>query len=189
MSITPISAPSVATDMKTSAPVPPPVHKPEAAPTTSARSVAPVGTAVAIPQTPVRPPSPPPSSPSSMNWKRTERQSEPRPATGGEAVRPASEEWSNLIGCDKAQGKETAEANRANEEKETLGRAVQQMNEAMLIFKRDVGFKIVSEHGESYVEVFDKNTEQTIRRMPPEDLLHKIERIKNDLGYLIDEQG
>ena len=76
-----------------------------------------------------------------------------------------------------------------NGENDPLAQGVRQMNQTMRVFNRDISFKVVDEDGDYYVEVFDKGTDKVIRRLPPEDLLRKLERIKNDLGYIIDEEG
>src|SRR5690625_1938390 len=67
--------------------------------------------------------------------------------------------------------------------------AIQTLNESTLLGGRRLQFDIHEDTGRTMVRVVDRETDEVIREIPPEDVLDVVARINEMLGLLVDERA
>lgn len=67
--------------------------------------------------------------------------------------------------------------------------AIQTLNESTLLGGRRLQFDIHEDTGRTMVRVVDRETDEVIREIPPEEVLDVVARINEMLGLLVDERA
>lgn len=65
---------------------------------------------------------------------------------------------------------------------------IQELSTVSAVFDRRLSFRINEKLGQLVVKVIDTETEKTIKEIPPAELQHVRERIREVIGILFDEQ-
>ena len=60
------------------------------------------------------------------------------------------------------------------------------MNEVARVLNTSLNFSVDKPTGKTVIKVVDKETEETIRQIPPEDMLNLMRKMKNMMGMLLD---
>ena len=97
-----------------------------------------------------------------------------RPAVPAETERPAP--------TAEKQGKDDENEMRSVEE------AVGKLNDLTLIFDKSVKFSVTNKLGNVRVQIIDKASDTVIREYPPETAVDLLNRIRDELGVLVDEK-
>ena len=77
--------------------------------------------------------------------------------------------------------RETAENTR-----EKVENATEQLNQIMETFNKGMRFRVHDDTDQTYVEIFNKNTEEVVKTFPSEDMLDLMARMENVLGMILD---
>jgi len=62
------------------------------------------------------------------------------------------------------------------------------MNEIASVFNTSLSFFVDKPTGKTVIRVMDKNTNQVVRQIPPEQMLKLIRRMRDVMGLLLDVQ-
>lgn len=90
---------------------------------------------------------------------------------------------------DKAKGSLQEELkNNQKELEEEVRDSVKDVNEIVKKVKEGLSFQIHEDTEELMVQVVDKNTDEVIKELPPEEMLDLKARIQEMVGILIDEK-
>ncbi len=100
------------------------------------------------------------------------------PAAGGSAIavleaRPASE-----------QSQVTTEQ-RSDEQSLSLSAAVEQLNNLVQDLRRELQFSVSEDSGRTIITVINKETEEVVRQIPPDEVLQVLEHLQNLGGGLL----
>lgn len=71
--------------------------------------------------------------------------------------------------------------------KEKLEQAIEQANDTMRTYNRNLNFQLHKASGEWLVQVVNSETEEVIREIPPEWLLDIVAYFRDMVGVLVDE--
>ena len=71
--------------------------------------------------------------------------------------------------------------------KDKVGKKIEELNEAIQAFQKDLRFKLHEKADMVMVEVFDLKKHEVIRTIPPKDLVEMHARIKEMVGILLDK--
>lgn len=78
-----------------------------------------------------------------------------------------------------------------NKNKETtlqqLEQAVEQLNKTMTTYNTELRFELHKESREMQVSVINSQTDEVIRKIPPDKILNIIAHVKEMLGLIVDE--
>ncbi len=69
---------------------------------------------------------------------------------------------------------------------ESLARAVKQANELADVFGRTLKFEYRNEADLYQVSVLDTEKNEVVRKIPPDEIVHFIERVKDMFGAMLD---
>lgn len=100
--------------------------------------------------------------------------------------------YSNSVGRDlkvaASQVKDDAQqGNQAAQNTEDLAQMIaEDMNQVARVFNTSLNFTVDKPTGKTIIKVVDKETEETIRQIPPEDMLNLMKKMKNMMGMLLD---
>ncbi|AHK79446.1 flagellar protein FlaG [Ectothiorhodospira haloalkaliphila] len=72
---------------------------------------------------------------------------------------------------------------------EQVDNAVDRINDFVQIVQRDLQFAVDDATGKTIVKVFDSQTEELIRQLPPDELLAIAEHLAEVRGLLLKEQA
>jgi len=90
---------------------------------------------------------------------------------------------------DKAKGSLQEELKQSQKElEEEVRDSVKDVNEIVKKVKEGLSFQIHEDTEELMVQVVDKNTDEVIKELPPEEMLDLKARIQEMVGILIDEK-
>lgn len=93
------------------------------------------------------------------------------------------------IVSDKAKGSLQEELkNNQKDLEEEVKDSVKDVNEIVKKVKEGLSFQIHEDTEELMVQVVDKNTDEVIKELPPEEMLDLKARIQEMVGILIDEK-
>jgi flagellar protein FlaG len=70
---------------------------------------------------------------------------------------------------------------------ESLGKAVEQLNQTAEVFNISIRFKVDRETDELYVLVLDEKEGKVIRSIPPEKILDAASQVGYMIGLMVDE--
>ena len=65
----------------------------------------------------------------------------------------------------------------------------EELNQVVDLFNHELRFEIDDRLGKVIVKIIDKETGETIRQIPPEDMLNIMARIDEVLGMMFDERA
>lgn len=68
-----------------------------------------------------------------------------------------------------------------------LEQAVEQLNKTMMTYNTELRFQLHTESNEMQVSVINSQTEEVIRKIPPDKILNIVAHFKEILGVLVDE--
>lgn len=72
---------------------------------------------------------------------------------------------------------------------ERIREAIQALNESTQLVGRQLAFSIHEDTGRTIVRVIDRDTDEVIREIPPEEILDLVARINEMIGLLLDERA
>ncbi|MCX7934237.1 MAG: flagellar protein FlaG [Planctomycetota bacterium] len=84
---------------------------------------------------------------------------------------------------------EPAQAPRTPPVLESVAKAAQQLNEVMETFNKGIRFRMFENTGRMYVQIVNRETQEVIRTIPPEELLKAMEKLHEVLGMILDARG
>ena len=71
---------------------------------------------------------------------------------------------------------------------EEMEEMVEQLNETVRAFDQRLSFELHEETDRWMIEVWDRENEEVIKEIPPEDVLNVVAHIQNVLGVLLDRR-
>ncbi len=71
---------------------------------------------------------------------------------------------------------------------EDLEEAVEQLNDTVRTFDQSLRFELHEETERWMIEVWDRENEEVIKEIPPEDVLNVVAHIQKVLGVLLDQR-
>ena len=71
---------------------------------------------------------------------------------------------------------------------EEMEEMVEQLNETVRAFDQSLRFELHEETDRWMIEVWDRENEEVIKEIPPEDVLNVVAHIQNVLGVLLDRR-
>jgi flagellar protein FlaG len=72
--------------------------------------------------------------------------------------------------------------------KEQVENTVRKLNQAVALFNKQLSFVIHEKTEKMMVQIIDKETKEVIKEIPPREILDLEARIKEYLGWLLDER-
>ncbi len=91
---------------------------------------------------------------------------------------------------EQAQKKSFAEKiDDGNVDKNAVKLQTEELNQVVDLFNHELRFEIDDRLGKVIVKIIDKETGETIRQIPPEDMLNIMARIDEVLGMMFDERA
>jgi flagellar protein FlaG len=118
---------------------------------------------------------PPPPSPGSGEFA-------PAPPT------PLPQESSAPV-VTESRGSERAERAERTESRDSLQRAVGEINSSVAIYRRHLGVRFHEPSGRRVVTVYDSDTNEAIREIPPESVLEAHANMLEMVGLFMDTRG
>ncbi|MCH8127315.1 flagellar protein FlaG [candidate division KSB1 bacterium] len=76
-----------------------------------------------------------------------------------------------------------------NVDKNAVKLQTEELNQVVDLFNHELRFEIDDRLGKVIVKIIDKETGETIRQIPPEDMLNIMARIDEVLGMMFDERA
>ncbi|MDN3518273.1 flagellar protein FlaG [Aquisalimonas lutea] len=76
-----------------------------------------------------------------------------------------------------------------HEGRDELGQAVQQINDAVQVVRRDLEFSVDDETGKAVVKVLDARSDEVIRQIPAEEILAIAENLEEMRGMLFSDEA
>ena len=76
-----------------------------------------------------------------------------------------------------------------NVDKNAVKLQTEEINQVVDLFNHELRFEIDDRLGKVIVKIIDKETGETIRQIPPEDMLNIMARIDEVLGMMFDERA
>lgn len=70
--------------------------------------------------------------------------------------------------------------------KETAEGIAKKMNEVATVFNTSLAFSVDKPTGKTVIKVMDKETDEVIRQIPPEEALRLIGKLRDVMGMLLD---
>lgn len=129
------------------------------------------------------------SSPASPK-KSEEAKSSPQ--QGVNTAQAVSVRWSNIAQKMQpvAETESAVKASAIAENEEDIAKTVDEFNDRLQEASNStVKFQIDSESGDVIVQVVDRNTEEVVRQIPPEEIVALKERLAEMRGLLFDLEG
>ncbi|HRY55123.1 MAG TPA: flagellar protein FlaG [Spirochaetia bacterium] len=80
-------------------------------------------------------------------------------------------------------------ARPAGREAADLGSVMADLQRVSATFNRRLSFSMNEKLGQVVVKVIDADTDKVVKEIPPEELQHVYERIREVIGLLLDEQA
>jgi len=71
---------------------------------------------------------------------------------------------------------------------EDMEKILEQLNETVRVFDQRLSFELHEETERWMIEVWDRENEELIKEIPPEDVLNVVAHIQNVLGVLLDRR-
>ncbi|MFC1564108.1 flagellar protein FlaG [candidate division KSB1 bacterium] len=71
---------------------------------------------------------------------------------------------------------------------EALEKIAEELNEDFRIFNAAISFSVDKNTGTTIVKIFDRDTEEVIREIPPEELLRLAAKLTDIIGRLVDKK-
>ena len=109
----------------------------------------------------------------------------------GATLRPVPDR--QLDGVQRQPSAERTDGSRAGMagavDRAELDRAVDQINDFVQVVKRDLEFSVDDNTGRTIITVFDADTQEIIRQIPPEKVLAVAENIREVRGLLFEGEA
>ncbi len=71
---------------------------------------------------------------------------------------------------------------------DVLEKIAEELNEDFRIFNASISFSVDKDTGTTVVKIFDRDTEEIIREIPPEELLSLAAKLTDIIGRLVDKK-
>jgi flagellar protein FlaG len=71
---------------------------------------------------------------------------------------------------------------------DALEKIAEELNEDFRIFNASISFSVDKDTGTTVVKIFDRDTEEVIRVIPPEELLSLAAKLTDIIGRLVDKK-
>jgi uncharacterized FlaG/YvyC family protein len=91
--------------------------------------------------------------------------------------------------ANEARGAERAERAERTESRDSLRRAVGEINSSIAIYRRHLGIRFHEPSGRRTVTVYDSDTNEAIRQIPPESVLEAHANMLEMVGLFMDTRG
>jgi len=89
-----------------------------------------------------------------------------------------------------AQGAQPAQAGRrAADEPEPLERVVSDLNQLVRDLHRELRFSVDKDSGDTVIKVIDRETEEVVRQIPSEELMHLRKRLQETAGVIFHDSA
>ncbi len=75
--------------------------------------------------------------------------------------------------------------NEQNLDKQSLSAAVEQLNDIVQSLHRELQFSVSEDSGRTIITVINKETEEIVRQIPPDEVLQVLEHLENLDGGLL----
>jgi len=83
----------------------------------------------------------------------------------------------------------TEKIDNGNVDKNALKLQTEKLNQVVDLFNHQLRFEVDERSGKVIVKIVDKDTGETIRQIPPEEMLKTMARIDEVLGMMFDEKA
>jgi len=105
----------------------------------------------------------------------------------GQKKQVATSQEVQLLGS-SAQSNHNAESKLAQQDKDRLYKEVEKVNETLKMQKHSMRIKFSEEAEQYYVEVFDSRTQEVIESIPGKHMIELAAKLKDMIGFFIDEK-
>jgi flagellar protein FlaG len=104
-------------------------------------------------------------------------------------VGPYTQAVAEPAAADQIAGSRTAAARAAETTPVDLQTAIRDIQRVSEAFNRRLSFSINEKLGQVVVKVIDNDTDKVVREIPPTELQHVYERIREAIGLLFDKSA
>jgi flagellar protein FlaG len=119
----------------------------------------------------------------------TVAQSPPTTGEGGEAVVPVPQQAPPPVPSPTSSTERGQQPRQRGDDTLELDRAVTELNRSLSSYRRHMSIRMHTETNRRMVRVYDSETDEVIREIPPEGILDAHANLLELAGLLIDQRG